>query len=92
MLVDAALPWPEGVNYYSYGPSVYPYNLIVKVDLSDGRHVNGSVECLRDQYECSLTLATLGIDRVLMPNISRGASTNMPLWIREFALRIGIHL
>lgn len=92
VLVDAALPWPEGVNYYSYGPAVYPFNLIVKVDLSDGRHADGRVECRRDQFDCSLTLSSLGMDRILMPNISNGTTVGMPAWIRALALRIGIQI
>lgn len=88
--VDAALPWPEGVNYYAYGPSVYPYNLNVTIQLQDGTHMAGKIECRNDQYDCRVTIAALQIDRLAMPDISRGQNDVLPPWLRTVAERFGI--
>ncbi len=90
--INATLPWPEGVNYYAYGPSVYPYNLNVDVQLRDGRQADGKIECKRDRYDCRLTLATLGIDRVVMPNIRDESASQLPTWLNDLATRLGVRV
>jgi hypothetical protein len=89
--INATLPWPDGVNYYAYGSSVYPYNLNVDLQLRDGRKADGRVECKRDRYDCRLTLATLGIDLVPMPNISDGTTPWVPKWLNDLATRLDPH-
>jgi hypothetical protein len=88
--VDAALPWPEGVNYYAYGPSVYPYNLNVTIQLQDGTRMAGKIECRNDQYDCQVTIAALQIDRLDMPDISTGQNDALPQWLRTLAARFGV--
>jgi hypothetical protein len=90
--IDASLPWPEGVNYYAYGPAVYPYNLVVKLELTTGQQINGKVDCRQDRYQCTLTLTELMIDAVPMPDISYGREERYPRWLRELFGRIGIRL
>ncbi len=90
--VDARLPWPEGVNYYAYGSSVYPYNLNVTVALAGGGSLEGKIECRRDKYDCRLTIGALGMDRVDMPNISDVSAQRWPGWVVRLAAACGIRL
>lgn len=90
--VSATLPWPEGVNYYAYGPAVYPYHLNVDLQLRDGRQAKGIVECKRDRYDCLLTIATLNLDRTAMPNIQEGSSYQLPAWLNKLARQLGFDL
>jgi hypothetical protein len=90
--IDAALPWPEGVNYYAYGPAVYPYNLNVSIDLVDGQHVDGKIECRRDKYDCDLTITALNFDRVVMPDIRAQSTRRWPGWVYRLAHQIGVRM
>jgi hypothetical protein len=78
--ISASLPWPDGVNYYAYGPSVYPYSLNVDIGLVSGRHMGGSLECRNDRRDCRLTLIDAGIVRQPVPDLT---SSRQPDWMRR---------
>ncbi|MGQ9892400.1 MAG: hypothetical protein ACUVSY_01275 [Roseiflexus sp.] len=62
--------WPAAVNYYAYGPSVYPYSATVRVFLPDGTIVPGSLECADDRRSCHVTIVRLAIDNEPIPDVS----------------------
>jgi hypothetical protein len=78
--ISASLPWPDGVNYYAYGPSVYPYSLNVDIGLVSGRHIGGSLECRNDRRDCRLTLIDAGIVRQPVPDLT---PSRQPDWMRH---------
>lgn len=90
--INAGLPWPDGVNYYAYGPSVYPYNLNLEVQMRDARVLPGRVECRRDRFDCQLTIVDLGFDRTPMPDINSSHRLDWPKWVSQLAANIGIQI
>lgn len=78
--VRASLPWPESMNYFAYGSSVYPFNLLVRARLADGTDVLGRVECRDDQRDCWLTLVGAGIDGERLRDVDQTAP---PDWLRQ---------
>jgi hypothetical protein len=62
--------WPAAVNYYAYGPSVYPYSATVSVRLPDDTIVHGSFECTDDRCKCQVTIVRFAIDNEPIPDIS----------------------
>ena len=87
--VYSSLPWPDGVNYYAYGPSVYPFNLNLDIRLADGQRLLGSVECRNDRRDCLLTVGKLAIDRLPMPDVTTRRSLALPRWVSRLAKAIG---
>ena len=75
--------WPAAVNYYAYGPSVYPYSATVSVRLPDDTIVPGSLECADDRRRCRVTIARFGIDREPIPDISSVRPLPWTEWLRQ---------
>jgi hypothetical protein len=86
--VYTSLPWPDGVNYYAYGPSVYPFNLNLDIRLLDGQRLLGSVECRNDRRDCLLSVARLGIERQPMPDVTTRPNLALPRWLRRLAQQL----
>ncbi len=83
--IITAQVWPAAVNYYAYGPSVYPYSATVSVTLSNGDVVPGSLECADDRRRCRVTIARLGIDREPIPDISSVRPLPWMIWVQRLA-------
>lgn len=83
--ITATQVWPAAVNYYAYGPSVYPYSATVSVTLPDGAVVPGSLECADDRRRCQVSIARLGIDREPIPDISTTRPLPWIAWVQRLA-------
>jgi len=77
--------WPAAVNYYAYGPSVYPYSATVSVRLPDDTIVPGSLECADDRRRCRVTIARFGIDREPIPDISATRPLPWMIWLERLS-------
>jgi hypothetical protein len=75
--------WPAAVNYYAYGPSVYPYSATVSVRLPDDTIVPGSLECTDDRRRCRVTIARFAIDNEPIPDISSVQPLPWMEWLRQ---------
>lgn len=83
--IVTAQVWPAAVNYYAYGPLVYPYSATVSVTLPGGDVVPGSLECADDRRRCRVTIARLGIDREPIPDISAARPLPWMIWVQRVA-------
>lgn len=83
--IVTAQVWPAAVNYYAYGPSVYPYSAAVSVTLPGGDVVPGSLECADDRRRCRVTIARLAIDREPIPDISATRPLPWMVWMQRLA-------
>jgi len=75
--------WPAAVNYYAYGPSVYPYSATVSVRLPDDTIVPGSLECADDRRRCRVTIVRFAIDNEPIPDISSVQPLPWMEWLRQ---------
>ncbi len=83
--IVTAQVWPAAVNYYAYGPSVYPYSATVSVTLPDGDVAPGSLECADDRRRCRVSIARFGIDREAVPDISASRPLPWMAWVQRLA-------
>lgn len=81
--------WPAAVNYYAYGPSVYPYSATVRVLLRDGAIVPGSIECADDRRRCRVTIARFAIDNEPIPDISSVRPLPWVEWLQQVIQMVG---
>lgn len=81
--IVTAQVWPAAVNYYAYGPSVYPYSATVSVTLPGGDVLPGSLECADDRRRCRVTIARLEIDREPIPDISATRPLPWMVWVQR---------
>ncbi|MFQ3683912.1 hypothetical protein [Roseiflexus sp.] len=81
--IVTAQVWPAAVNYYAYGPSVYPYSATVSVTLPDGDIALGSLECADDRRRCRVSIARFGIDREPIPDISALRPLPWMAWVQR---------
>lgn len=86
--IVTAQVWPSAVNYYAYGPSVYPYSATVSVTLPSGEILPGSLECADDRRRCRVTIARLAIDREPIPDISAMRPLPWKAWVQRLAERV----
>lgn len=82
--LDAKLPWPEGLNYYIYGPEVYPYQMNVSIFMNDGRLVRGYMLCTRGMKGCSLDVPELAIDDTPTPDVRDGNEWPWLRWLHQW--------
>ena len=80
--------WPAAVNYYAYGPSVYPYSATVSVFLPDGAIAPGSLECTDDRRRCRVTIVRFAIDNEPIPDISSVRPLPWVEWLRQVVQKI----
>lgn len=73
--------WPAAVNYYAYGPAIYPYSANVVILLADGDSIAGKLECADDRRRCDVTIARLGIEREPIPDISETRPLPWLIWL-----------
>ncbi len=81
--------WPAAVNYYAYGPSVYPYSATVRVFLPDGAIAPGSLECADDRRRCRVTIVRFAIDNEPIPDISSARPLPWVEWLQQVIQLVG---
>lgn len=80
--------WPAAVNYYAYGPAIYPYSANVVILLANGESIPGKLECADDRRRCDITIARLGIDREPIPDISEHRPLPWVEWFEHIGLKV----
>lgn len=73
--------WPAAMNYFAYGPQIYPYSADVVLVLADGSTVHGQLACRDDRRDCSLDVPRLGIQGLDLPEVSERRSWPWLDWL-----------
>ena len=73
----------DTINFYSYGQYATPYGADVIVELPDGRQSNGRVECMVERRACHLYLSKLGLNRVLLPDLTSESRWPWLNWLEQ---------
>jgi hypothetical protein len=70
--------WPDNTNR-QYGSYAGPISMAIRVQLGVGGEATGWIECAELERSCELSLKSLGIDDMPLPDM---ADTRLPEWLR----------
>ena len=76
--------WPDSVNSQVYGASL-------DIQIHGQSRLSGRVECRNMQDTCHISIRTLGLNRVPIPDLSTAQEPELLQWVRQQASKL-VHI